>query len=66
MKFLIWCVCIFVAALIQIVIRNAGIILGAIPSALLFLAMWRIAATLCKKYDEKKARQLNNKNDGME
>jgi hypothetical protein len=54
MKFLIWFVTIFVTALITSVIREAGIILGAIPTVIIYGAMLWVARTLCKKYDERK------------
>ena len=64
MKILIWFVCILVMAIIQTIISSSGIILGAIPSVILFLAMWQVATTLCKKYDEKKADRTNNEGNG--
>lgn len=55
MKFLIWFVCFFVCALVQVIIKNAGFILGGIPTALLVgLAYWA-ARSLCKLWDRHRA-----------
>lgn len=58
MKALIWIGCIFSLSLCTVLIKNCGIILGGIPSALMFGGMWWLATTLCKKCDARK-----NKND---
>lgn len=59
MKALIWIGCFLGNAIIQTIIKDCGIILGGIPSALLFGATWFIATKLCNKWDmyqvEKKA-----------
>lgn len=53
MKFLIWLVTLFVAAVITTAASFSGISLGAIPTILIYgLAFW-IARTLCRKHDEK-------------
>lgn len=54
MKFLIWFLCILANAIITVLINNAGIILGGIPSALMFAATFGLARTLCKKWDAHK------------
>ena len=54
MKVLIWFLCIFANALITTLIKEAGVILGGIPSALMFAATLWLARTLCKKWDEHK------------
>ena len=61
MKALIWIGCIFSLSLCTVLIKNCGIILGGIPSALMFGGMWWIATTLCKKWD---ARKNNKENKG--
>ena len=59
MKALIWIGCIFSLAICIALIKNCGVILGGIPSAVLFGGMYWLANTLCKKVDAKK-----NKNEG--
>ena len=54
MKVLIWFLCIFANAVITTLIKESGVILGGIPTALLFLATFWLARTLCKKWDEHK------------
>lgn len=54
MKFLIWFLCIFANALITTLIKDAGVILGAIPTVILYGATFWLARTLCKKWDEHK------------
>ena len=59
MKALIWIGCIFTLSLCFVMIKNAGIILGGIPSALMFGGMWWIASSLSKKWDGRKERKMN-------
>ena len=54
MKFLIWFGCFFVNAVIQVMLKNMGISLGAIPIMLLFGASYWSARKLCQKWDERK------------
>lgn len=56
MKVLIWILCIFANALITTILKESGILLGAIPTMILFGAMLWLARTLCKKWDEHKER----------
>lgn len=56
MKVLIWVLCIFANALITTILKESGILLGAIPTMILFGAMLWLARTLCKKWDEHKER----------
>ena len=51
MKFLIWFSCFFVFAVVQMLIRDAGIILGGIPTALLAALTFWIAGKLCVRLD---------------
>ena len=60
MKVIIWLGCIFGLSLFIVILKNAGIILGGIPTALLFWAMLWLARTLCKKWDEHKAKKGDN------
>lgn len=52
MKALIWIVCFLCNAMVQVIIKNQGIILGGIPMALLFGVTWIIAQRLCKALDK--------------
>lgn len=54
MKVLIWIGCFFCSAIVQLIFRYSGIVLGGIPTALLFAATWFLATLLCKKWDAKK------------
>lgn len=63
MKALIWIGCIFCLSLCFVLIKNAGIILGGIPSALMFGGMWWIASTLSKKWDNRKNKEKENQED---
>jgi hypothetical protein len=55
MKVLIWVLCFFANALITTIIKGNGVILGAIPTVILYgVTIW-LARTLCKKWDERKA-----------
>lgn len=61
MKVLIWFLCIFAYTLITTLLKGNGIILGGIPTMILFGAMLWLARTLCKKWDERKG-----ENDGKD
>ena len=54
MKVLIWVVTLFCLALIQTFLRMSGVILGAIPTVILFGAALYIAKALCKSVDQKR------------
>ncbi len=60
MKVLIWFGCIFGLSLFIVILKNAGIILGGIPTALLYGGMYWSARMLCKKWDEQKAEKGDN------
>ncbi len=53
MKVFIWVVCVFVYALIQTLLTESGIILGGIPTAILFATMMYVARTLSSKVGKK-------------
>ncbi len=52
MKVLIWFLCILGMSIIITLIKEAGVVLGGIPTALLYAAMFWLARTLCRKWDE--------------
>lgn len=52
MKVLIWFGCLFILAVVQTMIRKAGILLGGLPTGLLVGATCWVAGILCKKWDE--------------
>ncbi len=54
MKVIIWLACFFVNALITTAFRSNGILLGAIPTVLLFSATVWVARALCRKWDDHK------------
>lgn len=54
MKFLIWGLCLFANGIITTLLKNAGILLGAIPTIILFSATIWIAQMLCKKWEKHK------------
>ena len=62
MKVLIWFLCIFANALITTLIKEAGVILGAIPTVILYGATFWLARTLCKKWDEHKENKAVEQN----
>lgn len=61
MKVLIWCLCIFANVLITTLIKEEGVILGAIPTMVLYFATIWPAFALCKKYDKEKANKAMRK-----
>lgn len=54
MKAFIWLFCFFVAAVIQTAVREVGILLGAVPSMLLYALTWWSAKKLCAAWDRRK------------
>lgn len=59
MKGLIWFSCIFMVALVQAYCKQNGIILGGIPTAILFMIAASVAKALCKRQDAKKQGKLS-------
>lgn len=53
MKVFIYIACFFVMVIIQVVVQNSGIILGAIPTVILYLVAIGAARGLCKLWDNK-------------
>lgn len=60
MKALIWIVCIFGSASIQLCFQYSGFKLGFIPMMLLWILMWVIATRLCKKWEERRVGRWTN------
>ena len=59
MKAFIWFMMILIAAVIVTVIKETGYIIGGIPAAILYGAMFFGARKLCQKWDEHKAKKAN-------
>ena len=57
MKIVIMLLCFFALAIIQTALRASGIVLGAIPTALLFAGAVWLANVLGKKWDENHPKQ---------
>lgn len=58
MKIVIWVLCILVYSAVSVLIREAGIVLGGIPTALLGLALvFGPAPALCKAWDKHKKKR---------
>lgn len=51
MKVLIWIGCLFAKGIVVTLLGYAGIILGGLPTVLLFVATCWLADTLCRKWD---------------
>ena len=62
MKFLIWTLSILITSIVAVIIKSAGITLGAIPTMILYAPLFFITPKLCKKWDEHKSNK--EKNDG--
>ena len=54
MKAVIWILCIAFIAVVQTVCRSSGIILGGIPTMILYGGSVYVAFTLCNAYDKRK------------
>ena len=61
MKALIWIGAILFAAIFTVMLRYAGIVLGGLPTAILYGGVAFFAFTLCKKLDQ--GGNGNGKND---
>ena len=60
MKFLIWTVCVVIAAMIMVLLDNLGLFTGALWKTLIFAAMCTTATILCKKLDKKRDKKEEN------
>lgn len=54
MKVLIWFLCILAVSTVKVLLQSAGIILGAIPTILLYGGGFWLGSTLCKAWDKHK------------
>ena len=63
MKALIWIGCIFLLSLCTVLLRYQGIILGGIPTGLMYAGAIAIARGLCKAWDARKNNKEENKNN---
>ena len=61
MKVFIWFACIFVCSFINTALNTSGILLGGIPTIILYGSTIWIAITLCKKYEENKKNSPDKK-----
>ena len=57
MKILIWFLCILANSVITAITKANGIILGGIPTFIMYMITFAVARTLCEKWEEHK----NNK-----
>ena len=48
---LIWLICIIVVNGIMVYIKSAGVLLGAIPTVIIYAVAFWVAQTLCKELD---------------
>ena len=48
---LIWLICIIVVNGIMVYIKSAGVLLGAIPTVIIYAVAFWVAHTLCKELD---------------
>ena len=54
MKIFIWVACLFANSIITAVIKANGIILGGIPTFIMYMITFAVARTLCEKWEEHK------------
>lgn len=59
MKILIWIGCIFMASIFKVILAGNSS-MGAIPTMILYGAMFAVAGGLCKAWDNRKASKLNS------
>lgn len=57
MKFLIWAASMILTSIVVVMLQEAGITLGAIPTMILYVPLFFITPKLCKKWDERKAKK---------
>lgn len=57
MKILIWFICIFINAMITTLLKENGVLLGAIPTVALLGGTFWIAKSLCKAWDNYKSQK---------
>ena len=62
MKILIWVACLLANSIITVVIKANGIILGGIPTFIMYMITFAVARTLCEKWEEhKKNKEQRNR-----
>lgn len=57
MKILIWALSIIITSIVAVLMKSAGITLGAIPTMILYAPLFFITPKLCKKWDEHKVQK---------
>ena len=60
MKIFIWVACLFANSIITAVIKANGIILGGIPTFIMYMITFAVARTLCEKWEEHKKNNETN------
>jgi len=65
MKILIWFLCFFANAIINVILGSIGVRLGAIPTAFLTFATFSSAFFLCKKWDEHKQNKKTENDNSL-
>ncbi|MBQ4557507.1 MAG: zinc-ribbon domain-containing protein [Clostridia bacterium] len=69
MKFLIWAGCILAYAIVDVMFKSNGVLLGAIPAVALFSLVLFAARNLCKmldehrNYEKESEKYVNNRSD---
>ncbi len=62
MKVLIWCICLFSVSFFIQFLKVQGVLLGAIPTFLLYGGAFWLIRILCRKWDEHKEVKRNESN----
>ena len=62
MKILIWAASILITSIVAVMIKSAGITLGAIPTMILYAPLLFVTPKLCKEWDEHKAQRNKQEN----
>lgn len=63
MKVVIWLCCLFVASVIVTALKWSGIVLGGIPTVILYGITFWAARALCKQWDSHKDKGGSNHED---
>lgn len=66
MKALIWIGCIFTLSALLVILKNAGIVLGGVPTAILYAIMLWTAKTLTKKVDSKRENRSQEQDETIQ
>lgn len=62
MKVLIWVLCLFANAMITTIAKENGVILGAIPTVILYALAATLAQSLCGVWDKYKQKKMAEQN----